>query len=162
MSGTSRWLAMGVGALLMLGCEGFGGGSGSGSSGSTFSGPYTNCQFAYDMEDSSKAPFGAGCTTDADCAYGACIQPGSTGNITNDQFGFCTRACDCNEDTTSRLSEEEKAKYECIYPSSPAQDYRHVVIECTSLADCTAVDSRWTECSTGTGTARKVCKALNE
>ena len=144
-------------------CETFGGSSSSGSTtGGGSSGPYTVCTYNYSNGDTSKTGFGQPCSSDDECAFGECMMPGDQGNITNTQFGFCTRGCDCNDDESSRLSTEEKEVFECIYPPSPDQNARHIVVECREggLAACQAVSSLYTECSYSDGTARKVCKAL--
>lgn len=144
-------------------CEAFSSSSGSGSStGGGSSGPYTTCTYNYSNGDTSKKGFGEECASDDECAFGECMMPGDSGNITNGQFGFCTRGCDCNDDTASRLSDAEKEVFECIYPPTPDQNSRHIIVECREggIAACQAVSLLYTECSTSDGTARKVCKAL--
>ena len=146
-----------------IACEAFGGSSSSGSAtGGSSSGPNTTCTYNYANGDGSKKGFGEECTSDDECAFGECMMPGDSGNITNAQFGFCTRGCDCNDDDAARLSDEEKEVYECIYPPTPDQNSRHVVVECREggLPACLAVSSLYTECATSDGTARTVCKAL--
>ena len=122
-------------------------------------GPLTVCIYNYLGEVAGK-DFGESCTSDSECAFGECMQPGDTGNITNDTFGFCTRGCDCNNDEASQLDPDVKEVLECLYPPGNPGSDRHVVIQCTSVDDCTAVDSGWTDCATSDGTVQKVCKAL--
>ena len=56
-------------------------------------GPTTTCSRSYDAQITAE-DYGVACTSDSDCAQGECMMPGDDGNITNDVFGFCTRACD--------------------------------------------------------------------
>ena len=154
-SATLRYWMMTALVLGGAACEAVSGGADSG-----YSGPYTVCTYQYPEGDKSLKGYGEDCTTNEECAHGVCMMPGDSGNITNTQFGFCTRGCDCNDDEASRLTEDEKENYECIYPPTPDQNSRHVVIECTSLDFCLKISDLYTECSTSSGTARKVCKAL--
>ena len=158
-----RYMAAASIFFIGVACEALSGGSGSGgATGGGTGGPYTTCTYNYSDGDTSKKGFGEPCDSDEECAFGECLMPGASGNITNSQFGFCTRGCDCNDDESSRLSTEEKEIYECIYPPTPDQNSRHIVVECREggLAACQAVSSLYTECATSDGTARKVCKAL--
>jgi hypothetical protein len=145
--------------LAVSGCDLFGDDGGS-------SGPTTTCSYPT-TEGSSGKEIGASCTTSAECATNFCMQPGATGNGTNDQFGFCTRSCDCNDDPATRVATEDAALYECVYPAGNQGKNRHVVLECSSLSDCRDVDPSWTACFNGggivgLGTLKKVCTALAE
>ena len=120
----------------------------------------TTCKFSVAVTNENGKGYGESCTTSAECEYGACILPAGLGNITNTKFGFCTRACDCGNDVNAKIPADEKEQLECIYPITPNQHYRHVVIQCTSLAQCQAISPEWTACQNpGTGVSN-VCTAL--
>ena len=123
-------------------------------------GPATICKFPVAVSNATGKSYGEACTTNAECEYGKCMMPGETGNITNTKFGFCTRACDCNNDNAAKIPAQEKEALDCIYPTTPAQHYRHVVIQCTSLQQCQDISPEWTACKNpGVGVA-SVCTAL--
>ena len=119
----------------------------------------SKCDFAFDDSGSGKE-FGESCTTDSECRFGVCL-PGDAGdgnraNLLSQTFGYCTRGCDCGTVET-RLSDEEKATYLCLYPPGNEGRWRHVVLRCDSAADCQAFDPRWGRCALpGTGVT-KVC-----
>ncbi len=137
--------------LATVACDGTGGGSGD---------PLTGCDLSFTAKNSGGKDFGEECTQDSECRYGECMKPGADGNITNASFGFCTRGCDCENSTDSRLTTDEKEVLECLYPSG-FKDIHHVVVQCSTLEDCTAVSDKWTECkSPDSGGVQKVCHAL--
>ena len=107
-------------------------------------GPATTCKFPVTVSNSTGKDIGEKCTSDAECEFGACLMPGDTGNITNTKFGFCTRACDCNNDENAKIPADQKEQLECIYPTTPAQHFRHVVIQCKNVAECQAISPDWT------------------
>lgn len=120
----------------------------------------TSCDFPFVLVDAEAGVFGEGCESNADCAYGVCMLPGAPGNITNAQFGFCSRGCDCNNDTSSQIPSGEKENFDCLYPSGFVRSH-HIVVECANITNCTALDQRWTDCKLpDSGGARKVCHAL--
>lgn len=169
-----RTLALILAAPLVLACDGQAPSDNvtstlTGTSGSDATtggnGSLTGCELGYAEKNASGKELGEGCTSDAECRYGECMLPGDTGNITNNQFGFCTRGCDCNGDAASQIPAELKeGVLECVYPSDGAgglKDYHFVAIECANVGTCQALDSRWTTCELpDTGSARKVCHAL--
>ncbi len=114
-------------------------------------GPSTTCLYNYESV-SVVSDFGEACATDADCNHGVCMQPGDSGNITNSVFGFCTRGCDCDDSTDASLS-GSNADYSCVYPggcftgASSQGAWRYAAPKCSSLADCTAIDSRYNRCA---------------
>ena len=120
----------------------------------------TPCDFTYTLVNEGGGVFAQGCESDADCEYNVCLKPGVGGNITNNQFGFCSRGCDCNDDNNAKIPVAEKELYDCLYPSGFVRSH-HIVVECTNAAFCQAIDPRWTECKLpDSGGARKVCHAL--
>ncbi|MFT5431691.1 MAG: hypothetical protein ACI9OJ_002388 [Myxococcota bacterium] len=145
---------------LMLSCEGGTGGT-SGTSGSTGNdGPLTVCIYNYSDEDITKKALGEPCTTDDECSFAECIMPGDTGNESNATFGFCTRGCDCDNDTDARLTTEQKQTLVCHYPAGNQGKDHHVLTRCSSLSDCTALDSRFDECALpSNGGVFKICRA---
>jgi len=137
-------------------------GSGNDATGSDTvgGGGATACEFAFALTNPAGKDFGEGCTTDAECMYNVCVLPDAPGNITNAQFGFCSRGCDCNDDSNSQIPAELKEQFDCLYPSGFPKRH-HIVVECGSVAACQALDPAWTSCETpNTGGARKVCHAL--
>ena len=142
-----------VAAIVAPGCD-------SANSG-TNTGPLTRCDLSIVEKNPNTGDYSEACESDADCDYGECMMPGDAGNLTNTQFGFCTRGCECGDDTASQLSDAEKtAGWSCIYPPTPAQHKRHLVFKCNSVADCQAFDSRWTSCKNpSSGGSRPVCHA---
>jgi hypothetical protein len=168
---SGRLAALGIAAL---GLAALVGGCDSGSDGTD--GPTSQCLYGYGTAGAT-SDFGVACTSNADCQYGVCMQPGDKGNITNAAFGFCTRGCDCDDSTASRVSGDDEALYSCAYPGGcfvgqSKGGWRHVVPRCTTLADCTAIDSRYTLCGStsssvvfsdpayaGCGQLDKVCQA---
>ncbi len=123
-------------------------------------GPLTTCKFSVAVTNASGKAYGEACTTSAECEYGACIMPGATGNITNTKFGFCTRACDCGTDENAKIPADEKEDLECLYPTTPAQHHRHIVIQCTNVAQCQAISPEWTACANPGIGVSNVCTAL--
>ena len=121
--------------------------------------PLTQCIYSYGVEVAVK-DIGESCAADSECAFGECMMPGDQGNITNSTFGFCTRGCDCDNAESAKIAEADKDVLECLYPPGNQGEDHHVVIDCDSVADCTDIDPGWTECSTSSGTAQSVCKAL--
>ena len=124
----------------------------------------TQCELSYNESNASGKDFGEACTTNAECQFGECMMPGDTGNITNEVFGFCTRGCDCEDNTAAQIPDELKDGFlDCLYPSDSAgglKDFHHVVVECSDISACTALAPGWTSCRLpDTGGARKVCHA---
>jgi len=150
-------LAPAVSALLAVVAFSFAGCDSDGSSSSVT----TTCDFNFSNPDLNKKDFGEACTSGSECAYGVCILPGVDGNLVNDQFGFCSRGCDCENSTASQLSDEEKQNFTCLYPPGFQGRKRHVVPLCGAVTDCTAIDSGWTECRAPTsGGVKPICHAL--
>jgi|GEM_PF-1800809 len=103
--------------------------------------------------------YGEACTNNADCLWGECLQTFEGGNLTNQVFGFCTRGCDCGT-TETQLTTDEKEVLMCIYPPGNQRKWAHVVVRCNSLADCQALDPRWTDCRLpSAGGVQAVCHA---
>ena len=131
-------------------------------------GPTTSCSRSYDaaitLED-----FGIACSSDEECAQGECLMPGDDGNITNNVFGFCTRACDCDSASLSSTD----PNYHCVYPggcfvSESQGSWRYAAPKCGDVSDCQAIDERYTDCATTDrktvidqtcGSLTKVCQA---
>ncbi len=148
-----------VALLAFPACDLFGGDGGS-------SGPTTTCSYPT-SEGTSGKEMGASCTTNAECATNFCMMPGAAGNLSNEVFGFCSRSCDCNDDAGTRIATEDANLYECVYPAGNQGKNRHVVLECTKLADCQDVDPAWTQCFSGSGivgigTIKKICTAFKD
>ncbi len=152
----------------VLGCSG--GSTTCDASGKcTSDGPLTSCAYKTAVEDDM---IGVACEKDEDCGQGTCLLPGVGGNITNTVFGFCTRACNCNDDPLISVASEDATR-SCVYPGgcypdTGASQFRHLVLKCNSLSDCTDVDSRYTDCRETNvftvvgltcGHLRKVCQA---
>jgi len=122
-------------------------------------GSLTQCDLNFSAGNDALKDFGEGCANDSECAFAECLMPGTPGNATNTLFGFCTRGCDCENATSSQLSDDQKAELDCLYPSG-FTTLHHVVVECASTAECQALDPRWTSCETpSTGGARRICHA---
>ena len=122
-------------------------------------GSLTQCDLNFSPGNDALKGFGEGCAQDSECAFAECILPGTPGNITNAVFGFCSRGCDCENDTASQLPDDQKEELDCLYPSG-FKNFHHVVVECANTAECQALDSRWTSCeSPSTGGVRKLCHA---
>ncbi len=129
-------------------------------SGDGGAGAATVCDFGFAVTNDGGKDIGQACAADTECRYGVCLMPGDAGNIENNQFGYCTRGCNCNNSTDSRLSAEDKGYYTCLDPSGFAGKKRHVALLCGSLAACTAVDAGWTSCAApSTGGVRNICQA---
>lgn len=139
--------------LVSAGCD-------SGTTGGQ-SGPYTRCDYGIVEKNPNTGGYSEACESSADCDYGVCLKPGDAGNTTNTAFGFCSRGCDCNDDVNSRLSPDEKLEgWSCLYPTTPAQHKRHVVLQCSSVAQCQTFDARWNACRLPeAGGSRRVCHA---
>jgi hypothetical protein len=136
-------------------------------------GPTTSCARGYEAT-STVEDFGQPCTSSEECAHGACLRPGDDGNITNNVFGFCTRACDCETsggDAASIASSD--ANYHCVYPGGcfvgqSQGTWRYAAPKCSDVSDCEAIDARYTDCDTTgqktvidetCGSPTKVCQA---
>lgn len=127
----------------------------------------TQCDLNFSLTNQSGKDFGESCTTNQECMFGVCMKPGDPGNITNNQFGFCTRGCDCENNEASQIPAELKeGGLECVYPSDGAGTFKakhFVAIECTDTAECQDIDPAWTDCRIpDTGSARKVCHAIGQ
>lgn len=146
------------------------GGEGSDTSGATEP-PATDCLYPFGTSELGQ-DFGQACTSDDECLHGTCMMPGMEGNITNAVFGFCTRGCDCDDAADATLSSEDDT-YHCVYPGGcfigeSQGAWRHAVLKCSTVADCQAIDERYTDCATTDsktvvsetcGSLRKVCQA---
>jgi len=120
----------------------------------------TGCDLGFVVTNAGGKDFGESCTNNSECRFGACIMPGTGGNITNAQFGFCSRGCDCENNTDSRIADEDGTVLLCLYPAG-FKDFHHVTLRCESVEDCKAVDAGWTDCTLpNTGAVRKLCHAL--
>lgn len=138
--------------LALAGCDVFSGGG--------HEGPYTLCELNYTLGDAGLRGLGESCESDDDCQYAECIKPGDGGNLINTDFGFCSRGCDCDDKNDSRLSLEEKADLLCVYPPGEHKHRRFVVPRCNTLADCQALDPKWTSCrQIEVGGTSRVCHA---
>ena len=160
-------LASSLCLISMPGCD-----SGDGESGSSGSGSTTTCGHGYAGE-SAASDFGQACTANSDCAHGTCLMPGDDGNITNDVFGFCTRGCDCDSGAGSASLSSSDPDYTCVYPGgcdvgTSQGSWRYAAPKCSTLDDCQAIDSRYTDCQTTDrktvvedtcGSLTKVCQA---
>lgn len=123
-------------------------------------GSLTPCDLSYAVSNEGGKDFGEPCDQNNECRYGACVKPGTGGNITNDKFGFCSRGCDCDDNAASRLTAEEKTEFTCLYPSG-FKAFHHVLVQCDTVADCQAIDARYTACKMpNTGGVLRVCHAL--
>ena len=160
-------------SLALSGCDAASDALGGGDGGD---GALTICQYSY-AGDGVAGDFGEPCATDADCAHGTCLQPGADGNITNEVFAFCTRACDC--ETSGGVSAplaSSDPDYTCVYPGGcfigqSQGAWRHAGPKCGSVSDCTAIDSRYTDCEytdrltvlddKTCGSITRVCQAHN-
>ena len=132
----------------------------------------TSCTRSYDATITTE-DFGLACTSDSDCAQGECLMPGDDGNITNNVFGFCTRACDCDAGSDSASLSSSDPNYHCVYPggcfvNESQGTWRYAAPKCSDVSDCQAIDSRYTECATTDqktvidttcGSLTKVCQA---
>ena len=159
---TALWALALVVAASLSSCEIFGdGGKKSNTCDPNNPEIATCCDFPYKTKKAGKE-FGESCTTNSECAYGKRLLPGEGGNLTNDTFGFCTRGCDCeNNAAQSRLTDEEKASYTCIYPPGNEGGWHHVLLLCDSPDDCQDIDPQWTDCYTpSSGTLKRVCQAM--
>ena len=126
------------------------------------------------VESGATEDFGKPCTQDSECQFGVCMMPGDLGNLSNEVFGFCTRGCDCGcvadgSDCPQSVSGSDPL-WSCAYPGGcfPGQSqggWRHVLRKCSSVDDCKAIDSRYTDCtgtfqSSGCGKEDRVCMAF--
>jgi hypothetical protein len=140
------------GMIGSTGCDS-GGSSGNG-------GPLTGCDLSFAVTNQGGKDFGEACDNNSECRFGACVKPGTGGNITNAKFGFCSRGCDCEDNVAARLTVDEKVVLMCLYPSG-FKDFHHVTVRCDSVDDCKAVDPGWTECKMpDTGGIQRICHAL--
>lgn len=111
-------------------------------------------------DQGSGGEFGTGCTTNAECKWSECLQPSEGGNLTNDTFGFCTRGCDCGTTETTIPSGDKEALL-CLYPPGNQRKWAHITVRCETVADCQALDSRWTACKIpSAGGLQTICHAL--
>lgn len=139
---------------LMSACDS-GDGSNNGNGGSL-----TSCDLSFAVTNQGGKDFGEACDSNAECRFGACVKPGTGGNITNNQFGFCSRGCDCENSDAAKLTPTEKDELMCLYPAG-FKDFHHVTVRCNEVSDCQAIDSRYTECKApDTGGVQKICHAL--
>ena len=145
--------------------------TGSSSAGGSSDGPATTCLYPYGASSLDK-DFGLACTEDSECVHGVCMLPGDEGNITNEVFGFCTRGCNCDDSSDAQLSSED-GEHHCVHPGGcfigeSQGAWRHAAARCSSLDDCLALDTRYTDCATTDsktvvedtcGSLKKVCQA---
>jgi hypothetical protein len=129
-------------------------------------GPSSICLYHYAVS-STPSDFGQGCASNDDCAHGVCVQPGDSGNITNEVFGFCSRGCDCDDSDDAQITDAQT--YSCVYPGGCFEGeskgaWRHAVAKCSTLEDCKSIDDRYTDCDDtsslfGCGQLHTVCIA---
>lgn len=115
--------------------------------------PLSVCTYPFALVNPEGNTLGQGCTLDSECQYGVCMQPGDLGNeagedAINTKFGFCTRGCDCNADTDSRLSDEEKVDFLCyVGPPGSQGKLKYVLPRCSTVADCLDYDPNYDTCA---------------
>ncbi len=114
-----------------------------------FDSPSTICLYPFG-DTTIESDFGIACEKNEDCKHGFCMTPENAGNITNNVFSFCSRGCDCNDVPHSTISGNDTV-YDCVYPGgcfvgSSKGAWRHAVLLCNTLEDCTDVDPRYTHC----------------
>lgn len=115
--------------------------------------PLTTCTYGFELLNPEGKTLGQGCSVDSDCQFGVCMEPGDLGNAPgedaiNSKFGFCTRGCDCNEDTDSRLTDEEKVDFLCyVGPPGSQGKLKYVLPRCQTVADCLDVDPGYDTCA---------------
>ena len=106
---------------------------------------------------------GASCANDADCEYGACSKSALqlNGHVTTTE-GVCTKNCSCGSASSQCNADDDAANslaFTCIKGTS-GDTTSECAIKCTSVADCTKVNPRFTACtdsSTRFSTGVKVC-----
>jgi hypothetical protein len=169
-AGQSAWIFLAA-ALILGGCDSILGTS------NTLT-PATQCLYNYTAQSSEAVEdFGQPCTKNDECAYGVCMIPGDSGNITNNVFGFCTRGCDCECVSGQECPQSVKGSdpnWSCVYPGGcftgqSQGQWRYVMPKCGSIDDCKAIDERYTDCSktylkntseSTCGQEAKVCMAI--
>jgi hypothetical protein len=115
--------------------------------------PLSVCTYPFELVNPEGKTLGQSCTLDSECQYGVCMQPGDLGNeagedAINTKFGFCTRGCDCNADTDSRLSDEEKVDFLCyVGPPGSQGKLKYVLPRCSTVADCVELDPGYDTCA---------------
>ncbi len=128
-------------------------------------GPLSICKYGYVVTNAAGKGIGEECNDASECEFGVCIKPGDDGNPTsgseviNTNFGFCTRGCDCDNDTSSRLSDAEKPNFVCyVGPNGSQGKLKYVLPRCTSVSTCASFASGWSDCGLpgGHGT-QKAC-----
>lgn len=123
-------------------------------------GSLTGCDLSFVVTNEGGKDFGESCASNSECRFGECIMPGTGGNITNAQFGFCSRGCNCENNTDSRIPDGDREVLLCLYPSG-FKDFHHVTVRCKTVDDCKAVDAGWTDCTLpNTGAVQNLCHAL--
>jgi len=153
--------ALGMCLTGALGCDQLTGGDG----------PTTTCEYPYGATNLEK-DFGEACTENSECAHGLCMLPGMDGNITNNVFGFCSRGCNCDDSLDAQITSQDP-DHNCVEPGgcfvgASQGGWRHAAVRCSTLDDCQAIDSRYTDCSTTDqktvvedtcGSLKRVCQA---
>jgi hypothetical protein len=154
-------------AFLLSGCDVSGSGGDSQGSSTGDDDPLTFCEYSFVVVNAGGKSIGQSCTSNAECEFGECVLPGSGGNpagddAVNTQFGYCSRGCDCENDTDSRLTDEEKQTLVCYNgPAGTQGKFKHILPRCSSVADCAAFDSGYTSCALPNGSGVfKTCLAL--
>jgi len=154
-------------AVILLGCNvsGSGGDAQGGSTGGDP--PLSVCQYGFVAVNPGGKSMGQSCTADAECEFDVCLMPGDPGNpgtseAVNTKFGFCTRGCDCNNDTDSRLTDEEKVNFVCYNgPLGSEGKLKFVLPRCATVDDCASFDSGYSSCALPRGSGVfKTCLAL--
>lgn len=143
-----RWLAS---FLLLTAC----------TTTSASGGDYT-CTNAPGIANKQGAVHGAGCVKDSDCEYGVCNKTALqlAGHVTTTE-GVCSKDCSCGGPTSQCSIDDQEANslhFTCIKATSGGKS--ECAIKCGSVADCQAVNPRFTACtSSGStfATAVKVC-----
>lgn len=89
---------------------------------------------------------GFACTQDADCRYGRCELGALT---TGGAFGICAKDCSCGpgSECSADAVAGETPEFTCIRPVRSTGHPVQCVPACQALADCQAIDSRYTACS---------------
>lgn len=89
---------------------------------------------------------GEPCTDPSECLYGYCYK---SPTVTKEQFGFCTKPCDCGEGSSCS---DDGPDFTCGRFSSAVEDRPSVCVRaCTSVADCPA---GYTACTAAVGVTK--------
>jgi hypothetical protein len=108
-------------------------------------------------------PVGAACAKDGDCQYSVCAKSALqlNGHVTTTE-GVCTKNCACGAVSSQCDVDDDSANglaFTCIKGTS-GDTTSECAIKCSSVADCTKVNPRFTVCSASStrfSTGVKVC-----